>query len=186
MRRKKDDPLWEKVKKTAKPLKTSDRFVFTLPEDKPKKPASPVKPETTPPVSRNLPRPVAAEPAFTFNAAPPPQLLDETTGRKIAKGRMSIDARLDLHGMTQAQAHFRLYQFLVTAQQLGNRTILVITGKGKLGEGILRSQVPRWLGEPEFKHLVSGYRESHPNHGGSGALYIRVRKKDRGKHGGRS
>lgn len=182
-RRKQDDPLWERVKKTAKPLKASDRFVFTLPDDDDGKLKPPAKMPVAQPSksSQSLPRPVTREPAFTFNPASKPRLLDEATGRKIAKGRMAIDARLDLHGMTQAQAHFRLYQFLVTAQQLGNRTILVITGKGKLGEGILRSQVPRWLNEPEFKSLASGYREAHVVHGGGGALYIRVRKKERGR-----
>ena len=103
-RRKQDDPLWEKVKKTAKPLKTSDRFVFTLPEDDNGKLKPPAKIPAAQPSksSQTLPRPVTREPAFTFNPASKPRLLDEATGRKIAKGRLAIDARLDLHGMTQA------------------------------------------------------------------------------------
>jgi DNA-nicking Smr family endonuclease len=77
--------------------------------------------------------------------------------------------------MTQAEAHARLFRYLSTAHTLGNRTILVITGKGVRGEGILRQAVPRWLAEPEFRAIASGFSEAHVSHGGSGALYVRVR-----------
>jgi len=77
--------------------------------------------------------------------------------------------------MTQAEAHSRLFRFLENSYQQSRRTILVITGKGMRGEGILRQAVPRWLSEPEFRKYISGYHEAHVSHGGSGALYVRLR-----------
>ena len=112
--------------------------------------------------------------------APKPDLLDASTTRKIARGRTAIDGRIDLHGMTQVEAHSRLLRYLQTAYQLGNRTILVITGKGTRGEGILRQAVPRWLSEPEFRSIASGFHEANISHGGSGALYVRIRNPRQG------
>ena len=105
--------------------------------------------------------------------------------QRVARGREAIDARLDLHGLTQAQAHATLSRFLHDASARGARLVLVITGKGKLsgmrgdgsGErGVLRRQVPQWLGLPEFRSLVIGFEDAHIAHGGEGALYVRIRK----------
>ena len=92
----------------------------------------------------------------------------------LSRGRKEIDARLDLHGMTQTRAHRALFGFLQRAHHDGLTFVLIITGKGKIGaeseRGVLRRQVPQWLGLPEFRSLVVGFEEAHIGHGGEGAL----------------
>jgi DNA-nicking Smr family endonuclease len=101
--------------------------------------------------------------------------------QQLARGRAPIDARIDLHGMTQAEAHSSLRRFLLTSQTKGAKFVLVITGKGApdapRGErGVLRQQVPLWLALPEFRRHVLGFDIAHTGHGGDGALYVRLRK----------
>ncbi len=82
-----------------------------------------------------------------------------------------------MHGLTQAQAHSALLHFLHDAHAREARLVLVITGKGRGGEtGVLRRQVPQWLGLPEFRSLVVGFEDAHVTHGGEGALYVRLRR----------
>jgi DNA-nicking Smr family endonuclease len=108
-----------------------------------------------------------------------PSRLDDHTARKLSKGRLDIDDRIDLHGMTQNEAHARLHQFLFSCQGRGSRIVLVITGKGRHNDGVLKTLVPNWLREPQMAVFVSGFRESAISHGGSGALYVRIRRLDR-------
>jgi DNA-nicking Smr family endonuclease len=100
--------------------------------------------------------------------------------QRVARGKDEIDGRLDLHGLTQSEAHAALLRFLRTASSRGARLVLVITGKGARaaeGErGVLKRQVPHWLGLPEFRALVIGFEDAHIAHGGEGALYVRVRR----------
>ncbi|MCA1299511.1 Smr/MutS family protein [Stappia indica] len=118
--------------------------------------------------------------------APPPLApIEPRQRRKLARGTRSIDARIDLHGLTQAEAHVRLRGFLSQAQARGFTLVLVITGKGAgsmaaEGRGILRRVVPQWLAFPEMRSLVVGFEEAHATHGGGGALYVRLRKAGRG------
>jgi DNA-nicking Smr family endonuclease len=96
---------------------------------------------------------------------------------RVARGKEAIDGRLDLHGLTQSEAHSALLHFLRSATARDARLVLVITGKGRGGEpGVLRRQVPQWLGLPEFRSLVVGFEDAHVAHGGEGALYVRVRR----------
>nr|WP_209003340.1 Smr/MutS family protein [Stappia taiwanensis] len=117
---------------------------------------------------------------------PPLAPIEPRQRRKLARGTRSIDARIDLHGLTQAEAHVRLRGFLSQAQARGFTLVLVITGKGAgsmaaEGRGILRRVVPQWLAFPEMRSLVVGFEEAHPAHGGGGALYVRLRKAGRGR-----
>jgi DNA-nicking Smr family endonuclease len=100
--------------------------------------------------------------------------------QRVARGKDEIDGRLDLHGLTQSEAHAALLRFLRTASSRGARLVLVITGKGARaaeGErGVLKRQVPHWLAQPEFRALVIGFEDAHIAHGGEGALYVRVRR----------
>ncbi|WP_349358790.1 Smr/MutS family protein [Stappia sp.] len=151
----------------------------------------------------------AAEPERSLGATPPPRAttamralhpqkppappqppalapLEPRTRRRIARGTRAIDARIDLHGLTQAEAHTRLRGFLAQAQAQGLSLVLVITGKGGAGgslsaegRGVLRRVVPQWLSFPEFRGLVVGFEEAHAGHGGGGALYVRIRKAGR-------
>ncbi|HEX9237310.1 MAG TPA: Smr/MutS family protein, partial [Xanthobacteraceae bacterium] len=99
------------------------------------------------------------------------------------RGQTAIEARLDLHGMTQKQAHAALLRFLHQAQAKDAKLALVVTGKGLGGaaaaaseRGVLRRQVPLWLSLPEFRRFVVSFEEAHASHGGEGALYLRLRR----------
>jgi DNA-nicking Smr family endonuclease len=114
-------------------------------------------------------------------ATPPPLApLARREKQQLARGRVDIDARIDLHGMTQAEAHTRLVRFLRRAQSDGAKFVLVITGKGARANdpdrGVLRRQVPLWLQLPDLRDAVIGFEEAHAAHGGEGALYVRLRK----------
>jgi DNA-nicking Smr family endonuclease len=115
--------------------------------------------------------------------APPLAPLDRRLKQRVARGREAIDARIDLHGYTQARAHSALLAFLQRAQNDGARLALVVTGKGVMrGErhdaerGVLKRQVPIWLALPEFRPFVLGFEVAHVGHGGEGALYVRLRR----------
>jgi DNA-nicking Smr family endonuclease len=121
----------------------------------------------------------ASPPAQRQPLAPPLALLGRRMRTRVARGREAIDARIDLHGLTQSEAHAALLQFLRSASARGARLVLVITGKGRRGDrdrGVLRRQVPQWLGLNEFRPFVIGFEDAHIAHGGEGALYVRVRK----------
>jgi DNA-nicking Smr family endonuclease len=107
------------------------------------------------------------------------QGFDKRMERRLRRGQASIDSRLDLHGMTQAQAHGALNSFLLRAQMQGHRLVLVITGKGgRDGEvgGALRHNLPRWLGMAPLSGLAMAIRQASPRHGGTGAFYILLRR----------
>lgn len=103
--------------------------------------------------------------------------IDRASWRRLKLGRQPIDARLDLHGMTQDQAHLRLERFLADHQKSGARCVLVITGKGgRNGEAVLRAMVPRWLHEAGLRGRVITYTPARPEHGGAGALYVLLKR----------
>ena len=104
--------------------------------------------------------------------------IEDRVLKRLAKGRQQIDSRIDLHGMTQDRARFALLDFLQMAQRSDHRMVLVITGKGNEGRGVLRQQVPNWFNLPEFLPYVNGVKQAHLSHGGDGALYVRVRKSE--------
>ena len=166
--------LWESVARQVKPLRKKPRLV--------KQAASPVaeSPATRPSSS---PRPIASAqpPKPSKPATPPLAPLGRREKSRLSRGRSEIDARIDLHGMTQTRAHRALHGFLQRAHSEGLTFVLVITGKGKVGggeagRGVLRRQVPQWLSLPEFRSVVVGFEEAHIGHGGEGALYVRVRR----------
>lgn len=100
---------------------------------------------------------------------------------------MEIDATLDLHGLKQQAAHFRLMHFIVRAFDDGHKAVLIITGKGSRGDesgvmpserrGVLRTQVPLWLEETPMRQFVRGVKSAGPRHGGAGALYVLIKRK---------
>jgi DNA-nicking Smr family endonuclease len=126
-----------------------------------------------PPARSPRPQPVRPK----TEAPPALASLGRRAKQRVARGRDPIDGRLDLHGLTQAEAHDALLAFLHTAQTRGARLVMVITGKGRGGEGgVLKRQVPLWLALPEFRAMVVGFDDAHQRHGGEGALYLRLRK----------
>ncbi len=104
------------------------------------------------------------------------QPLEKPVKKKLAKGRLPIEARLDLHGLYQEEAHDLLLDFLLRAHDRGLRHVLVITGKGSSmgSEGALRRAVPLWFSKAEFRFLISSYEWAARHHGGEGAMYVRL------------
>ena len=103
--------------------------------------------------------------------------IEPNRARRIALGREVIGARLDLHGMTQDQARAALERFIVNASNEGWRAVLVITGKGLQGEGVIRRRTPDWLAEPTVRAMVAGVSQAHRRHGGEGALYVALKRR---------
>jgi DNA-nicking Smr family endonuclease len=165
--------LWSEVTRDVaqfRPAPTGEREAETAAE--PSGPAAPVPPQTRPSTPAREPgRPPALAP------------LGRRMRQRIARGGTAIDSRLDLHGLTQREAHGKLHGFLHAAQDRGDALVLVITGKGARGtdgegeRGVLRRQVPLWLRLPEFRGLIVGFESAHATHGGEGALYVRLRRK---------
>jgi len=126
--------------------------------------------------ARRSAAPQQAPPAKAPRTKPgPPE--DMSGQRKIRRGQNEIDARLDLHGHTQDTAHRELIEFLLRHARNGARCVLVITGKGRLGTGILRTRLFDWIAHPDLRPFIAGYAPAHPRHGGAGATYIFLRAK---------
>lgn len=172
--------LWRKVARTARPLPPSGSRA--------------PKPPSTEDFASELGAGMgSAAGALNTGSVSRKAPVDRQAERKVRRGHLEIDARIDLHGETAARARQMLLTFLSRAAIKGHRTVLVITGKGATGRagdarrfepwtpdapslpGVLRRSLPLWLAEPEFAALVSGYASAHARHGGSGAFYVMLR-----------
>ncbi|MBT9372799.1 Smr/MutS family protein [Rhizobium sp. CSW-27] len=170
--------LWGKVAKTAKPMPGRLEELlefeadFAAPDD---------STDASPPPGKAI----ATGPASGGDLAAPKPVkgvhhpLERPVKRKIARGRLPLEARIDLHGMIQSEAHGILLDFLMRAHERGLRHVLVITGKGSsLGsEGALKRAVPLWFSKAEFRFLISSYEPAARQHGGEGALYVRLSRR---------
>ncbi|HVV60184.1 MAG TPA: Smr/MutS family protein [Pseudolabrys sp.] len=169
--------LWSVFTSKIEPLKKPRRAAAADDEEEPVPPLAAVKPRAGKAAAAK-PAPAPAKPA----SPPPLETLGRRVKQRVARGKEAIDGRLDLHGMTQSEAHAALLAFLRKASAREAKVVLVITGKGARaadGErerGVLRRQVPQWLGLPEFRAFVIGFEEAGIRHGGEGALYVRVRR----------
>ena len=184
--------LWHHTARSIKPLQKAKGVVLHAEAfDVLSKRLKPIR-ETTGAAEREQPKahPVAA--AATKKTPPPIAEFDSRKVRKLRSGRAEIEARIDLHGMRQDEAHVALRTFLRRAQDRQLKLVLVITGKGRQGpddrdepfdmtrnrdRGILKRNVPRWLEEPDLRSLVVSYTTAAITHGGEGALYVHLRKK---------
>ena len=168
--------LWTTVTRSVAPLRSAP-MPDPDPDDGPVPEAIPAAPRSS--VSARTKVPARAE-----NAAPPLAPLGRRLKQRVARGSAPLDARIDLHGLTQEKAHHALRRFLRAAQADGAKLVLVITGKGARGgdplgggeRGVLRRLVPQWLRLPEFRSIVVGFEDAHASHGGEGALYVRIRR----------
>jgi DNA-nicking Smr family endonuclease len=176
LRRLTDDEiaLWTEVARSV-----ARRRGATLPA-----PLNPVRAARPP-----APSPTAAEPPTDRPAKPsiPPPLapIERRLKRELSRGRAAIDGALDLHGLTQAEAHQALRGFLRHSQARGARLVIIVTGKGGAIDefsgwpkerGVLKRLTPQWLREPDLRSVVLGFEEAGRAHGGSGALYVRLRR----------
>jgi DNA-nicking Smr family endonuclease len=162
--------LWHSLMRDVRPLHTGPALA------EPPPPPPPAVEATS-----RAPQPLRPAPALarTTQRLDPsrPVDLDRRSWLRLRRGVYPIDARLDLHGLTQEQAHARLVSFLATAQVRGNRCVLVITGRGLRHGGTLREMTPRWLDEAPNRARVLAYAEAQLRHGGEGALYVLVRRR---------
>jgi DNA-nicking Smr family endonuclease len=176
--------LWFEVSKTVSPLRPARQPIVDLGDEPLPLPAHPPVPRPKP---HKLP---PAMPAYQSDQRPgkkPPRPgIEPNLKQRLMRGREEIDGTIDLHGMRQVEAHAALTRFVHARHARGDRTILVITGKGlkKLGDdaaviverGVLRQMLPIWLTEANLAPLVAGWDMAAQNHGGDGAFYVRLRR----------
>lgn len=167
-----DLALWRQVTDSTKPLHGRAR-PKPAPAAEKSEPPAPLKPRT--------PKP----PALSPRTPAPPELVagrianvDKRLAERFRRGQLPIDATLDLHGLTQGEAHDRLSGFIAVSAAAGRRCLLIITGKGMWREdgGILREMVPRWLNEAPTRGRVLAVAPAQPRHGGAGALYLLLKR----------
>ncbi len=164
--------LWRAVTRSVAPLRRATRL-------EPEEPGASLPPEPRPRPTR----PASAAETQKRETGPPSLApFGRRLKQRLSRGAETIDARIDLHGLTQNEAHLALTRFLARAQGSGARTVLVITGKGGAERdafaerGVLRRQAPLWLMLPELRAIVLGFETAHVSHGGEGALYVRLRR----------
>ena len=180
--------LWDHVVRSVKRLRPEKPVVAPPLVPAPEPPpvvAPPPEPKAKTKAKAGTPPKVVAP---TSPLPPPLAVLEPKTRRRLTRGA-EVDARLDLHGLTQAAAHRRLRLFLMEAQASGHALVLVITGKGDPerlmssgpafgeGRGVLKRAVPLWLAEPDLRAVVVGFESAGRRHGGEGALYVRIRRR---------
>lgn len=186
-----DLSVWKQVAQTTTPIEPGSRNIVgpTVPKavETPQIPRPVLKPGTkkpkpskTPAISYDL----AVDPMAALLQQPPK--MDRRKHEKMRRGKLSPDARIDLHGMIATRAHSTLTSFMLSAYARGDRLILVITGKGKAPEihhgamsphrGVLRQSVPQWLALPPLAPLVLQITPASARHGGQGAYYVYLRR----------
>jgi len=178
-----DALLWKRIADTTKPL-PGRSVKLPAARAKQRKPAaktSPPAPAAPPkqPERREPPKPPELRPGEAKG-------LDRRTAERLRRGQFPIEARIDLHGQTQAEAHRALIAFVAGSHKAGRRCVLVITGKGSTsggpGRGVLRARLGDWLKEEAFRELVVRASPAHPRHGGSGAFYLFLKAPARKKN----
>jgi len=176
-----DKALWDYVTQSVRKVETDKKATVT-----------PEVEDGTTGKKQKVPGPkkyrVIVAPLAPAKTAPTPPVLshgnaaglDRKTAQRLKRGKLAIDDDIDLHGHTQTAAHRALERFLHQCFVDGKRTVLVITGKGDqfAGKpGVLKDAVPRWFNEMPMRQWVAGFSYAAPKDGGSGALYVRIRRK---------
>jgi len=168
--------LWAKVAATVRPA--AGRVVPAPPVTL----VTPIPPTATPNATKAKTAKSPPPTAPRKSASPPlaaPRAIEPGRMRRLTRERDDMGPRLDLHGLTQDEARARLAAFLSRAHADGWRAVMVITGKGSRGDGVLRRYTPEWLAAPDLRHIVAGVAEAHRRHGGEGALYVALKRKSR-------
>lgn len=175
-----DRILWAKVARSTRPMPGRMEDLVAFEQE-----FEPMHEEEPAPLSR---APVGSNEEVqspTSRTAPVRQHhpLERPVKRKLSRGHLALEARIDLHGLIQSEAHGMLLDFLIRAHERGLRHVLVITGKGSsLGsEGALKRAVPLWFSLPEFRFLISSYEPAARQHGGEGAMYVRLSRQGQGR-----
>ncbi len=195
-----DMDLWQRVAREVTPIKR-DRIGGVVPEQEgsPTEPPEPAGGGARPASPKRQRVEIRGEELFRGGGAARPALapgkpakaalshgsladIDRRTAQRLQRGRLPIEATLDLHGMTQAAAHDALDGFVTRSLALGRRCVLIVTGKGLGREqsGVLRRQVPLWLNQPPLRGQVLAFDYARPEHGGMGALYVLLKRRREG------
>lgn len=199
-----EEQLWRQVMKDTEPLGRIGKDVAPPPESGRPSPAKPTHLGHPPPpkkVSGAMPPIIRhaqdrTSPAPGAPASPPDMSdLDRKSQQRVRRGKIEIDAKIDLHGMRQSEAHQALIARVSRARLDGSRVLLVVTGKGASkggstkdgnghgaepfwarGGGVLKAQVPQWLREDPLRSMIFSVQEAHQRHGGAGALYVFLKR----------
>jgi DNA-nicking Smr family endonuclease len=185
-----EEELWRSVAQTARPMHPPPRAAPTVFDPPPVLHEQPRQPAPIPAFrlgekAETRPRGHDLAPSITEGLSAAPVQMDRKAFNAMTRGRRAPEARLDLHGMTLAEAQPDLVRFILRAQAQGLRLVLVITGKGKLCDegapmplrvGVLRHAVPQWLSMPPLSGAVLQVAQAHRRHGGEGALYVYLRR----------
>ncbi|MFD1881841.1 Smr/MutS family protein [Paracoccus pacificus] len=185
--------LWARVAATARPAHPkrkqppAPRLPVTVPEDHPQ-PGTRTADTALLRISGGK-KPLAHDlaPALSEHLASQPLRMDAGKHKQMRRGKIAPEARIDLHGLTLAQAHPELIRFITASRAAGRRLVLVITGKGSrrpadddgpipVRAGALRHQVPRWLAQSPLSAVVQQIAPAHVRHGGEGAYYVYLRR----------
>lgn len=164
------DRLWAVVTATVRPF--PGRVVKSAPG------VAPVVTRTAPTPRTTDPLPTPPKPAVR-RSSHPPAAIEPGRHRRIIRDREPPPGTIDLHGFDQDRARAALTAHILRAHAAGERTVLVVTGKGALGDGVLRRRTPEWLAEPPLRAVVAGLSEAHRRHGGEGALYVALKRRSR-------
>lgn len=156
--------LWRRVAATVKPRRALKPEPEPEPQTTPAKPRAKLSAKTATPQAKPPPKP----------AAP---VADRGAEKRVRRGQIEIEGRIDLHGHTQDEALAALSAFVQRMHGRGARTVLVITGAGRGGEGVLKRRLPDWLESRALKPLVAGLAAAHRAHGGAGAFYVFLKRK---------
>ena len=164
--------LWAQVVATVHPLPGRASLAAPAAAE------TPVSREPLPAPPRSLQAARLPDARPTAPPSPPgPKALEPLRRRRISRERDPIGAHIDLHGLTQDAARAALEGFVLDCWRDGLRSVLVITGKGLRGDGVLRRLTPEWLAAPRLQGVVAGVSEAHRRHGGEGALYIALKRR---------
>ena len=188
-----DQAAWDAYRKTTNRTAPAALQTAPAPDAKPLRLPEPTETPAPPPIAPfrigegagGASKPHDLSPTIADQLRAAPVQMDAKQHRKMVRGKSQPEDRIDLHGMTLAEAHPELISFILTSAQRGLRLVLIITGKGKAKPapgpipsrvGVLRHQVPQWLRLPPLRQVVLHVEPAHRKHGGDGAYYVRLRR----------
>lgn len=171
-----DHQIWTMVVSDVRPLDLLRQLIPIAPRQDTKVMVAPKKFK----IISALPLPIPLRPKKLHSLAPLNHSwadnIDSSLQKRFRQGKLPVEASLDLHGMTQDQAHHSLLSFVPNCSRQRKRCVNIITGKGKAGDGVLKNQVPRWLNNAPLRELILAFTYARPHHGGEGALYLLLKK----------